>query len=70
MDASTRTVHVIKLGKDELKRSQANDYHLKRQFIDLLYVISSTKTGNIRSLHIQNGLPVMMFIEECYSEEI
>jgi hypothetical protein len=58
-------IRKLKMGSDNASRSEATleDFLLKRQVIDLLETIAELGDGELRSIEVQHGLPVLVEVE-------
>jgi hypothetical protein len=60
-----RVIQKLRMGADNAPRPEATlpDFWLKRQVIELLETIAELGEGEIRSIEIAHGLPLMVEIE-------
>ncbi len=67
-DPPPRIVREFVFGKDNAGHSciGKKDFVLKKQVTDLLEQIGKIKNGKIRSLSVQDGLPVRMKLEKTF----
>ena len=67
-DPPPRIVREFVFGKDDACHPciGKKDFVLKKQVMDLLEQIGKVKNGKIRSLSVQDGLPVRMKLEKMF----
>ena len=60
-----KVIQKLRMGSDNGPRSESSlpDFWLKRQMIELLETIAELGDGEIRSIDVQHGLPLMVEIE-------
>jgi hypothetical protein len=58
-------IQKLKMGADNSRRPEADlpDFWLKAQIVDLLNTIAELGDGEIRSIEVQHGLPLLVEIE-------
>jgi hypothetical protein len=60
-----KLIRKLKMGIDNASRPEAglSDFLLKKQTVDLLETITDLGNGEIRSIEVQHGLPLLVEIE-------